>query len=118
MSLNDFIQKERLLVTAIEKKVDSLLKSGLDHPCKDSCSGWGQGYERHQYDSLKKRAQLLEIVEILSEALESVSGIGVKDMEAKIQRADRPALISIIDTDTAIAKEALAKAEGVLNDKA
>lgn len=69
LKLTDFIQKERLLVTAIEKKVDSLLKSGLDHPCKDSCSGWGQGYDRHQYDSLKKRAQLLEIVEILSEAL-------------------------------------------------
>lgn len=31
--------------------VDNLMKNGFDHPCRGTCSGWQQGYERGQYEA-------------------------------------------------------------------
>ncbi len=30
---------------------DGIFKAGFDHPCKQTCSGWQQGYERGMADA-------------------------------------------------------------------
>lgn len=32
----------------------NFLKRGFDHPCRETCSGWKQGYDRAVYDHKKK----------------------------------------------------------------
>lgn len=34
---------------------DPLMAAGFDHPCKDTCSGWRQGYERGRYEASGSR---------------------------------------------------------------
>lgn len=42
----------------------------LEHPCRDTCSGWKQGYDRGR-DSLEPELRLLQLkLEIAVEALE------------------------------------------------
>ncbi len=35
-------------------KKDPLFEAGFDHPCRGTCSGWQQGYERGQSDKEKE----------------------------------------------------------------
>ena len=37
---------------------DELMEAGLDHKCKDKCTGWTQGFERGQFDM---RAEILSL---------------------------------------------------------
>jgi hypothetical protein len=31
---------------------DEIMKAGFDHPCRQTCSGWRQGYERGVFESI------------------------------------------------------------------
>lgn len=43
---------------------DALHKAGFDHPCRQTCSGWQQGYDRG-YDELKaKHERVLQMLEL------------------------------------------------------
>ena len=33
--------------------IDEFLKAGFDHPCRQTCSGWQQGFERGVSDTKK-----------------------------------------------------------------
>ena len=35
---------------------DKIMEAGFDHPCRQTCSGWKQGYERGQYETEKLKA--------------------------------------------------------------
>lgn len=37
---------------------DPALKAGLDHPCRETCSGWKQGRDRGLYDSQSRIVEL------------------------------------------------------------
>lgn len=39
----------------MSKQEEALLKAGFDHPCKQTCSGWKQGYERGQSELAELR---------------------------------------------------------------
>lgn len=58
---------------------------------------------------LKAEAQL----EVAVGALNSIAAIGVQDFDERLQRVSRGDLISAIDTDTAVAREAIAQIEAI-----
>ena len=33
---------------------DKIMEAGFDHPCRQTCSGWKQGFERGQMEANKK----------------------------------------------------------------
>lgn len=39
---------------------DKILEAGFDHPCKTTCSGWQQGYERGLIQFKKSQKDLIE----------------------------------------------------------
>jgi len=41
----------------------------LDHPCRDTCSGWKQGYDKGCQDALKHNPVVLWLVEDLTVAI-------------------------------------------------
>lgn len=36
------------------------MEAGFDHPCKQTCSGWKQGYERGQYEQSARDQKTIE----------------------------------------------------------
>lgn len=38
---------------------DKLTKAGFDHPCKDTCSGWKQGYDRGVFTERARKLDAL-----------------------------------------------------------
>lgn len=47
---------------------DKILESGFDHPCRETCSGWRQGYDRGVYDLDNKIRMLKQICERFEKA--------------------------------------------------
>jgi hypothetical protein len=65
------MQKGKLM-TELEKLI---LEKGFDHPCKDTCSGWKQGFERGAFELEKLKAEnekQAEKILILREAIADV----------------------------------------------
>lgn len=40
---------------------DPILKAGFDHPCRETCSGWRQGFERGALDVDNLKALLRSV---------------------------------------------------------
>lgn len=53
---------------------DPLFERGFDHPCKQTCSGWQQGYERGRDDLQKQNDELVELVIEFAKAIEPLRG--------------------------------------------
>ena len=51
---------------------DKILAGGFDHPCRQTCSGWQQGFDRGQFD-LKDKIEEHEVYKL---ALESIQRNG------------------------------------------
>ena len=41
---------------------DEFYKAGLDHPCRETCSGWKQGRERGIFDTKEEFISFLEYI--------------------------------------------------------
>lgn len=39
---------------------DPLFKAGFDHPCRQTCSGWKQGFERGEHDMRMSRDKMYD----------------------------------------------------------
>lgn len=39
---------------------DKIMEAGFDHPCRQTCSGWQQGYDRGMSDLKKDNTTMLE----------------------------------------------------------
>ena len=62
---NALLKKQLEAPTPAEK----MMGAGLDHPCKDKCSGWMQGYERGQFDlraTVKEHECFLTALEVIA----------------------------------------------------
>jgi hypothetical protein len=56
---------------SVASELDKILMSqGFDHPCRETCSGWKQGYERGQFDLRVELAAVKKENAALREALE------------------------------------------------
>lgn len=45
---------------------DRILEKGFDHPCRQTCSGWKQGFERGQFDERRRAEKLVEALREIS----------------------------------------------------
>ena len=53
-----------------------LAENGFDHPCKQTCSGWKQGYEKGAQAEKAKAQKLLEVAkELQGQAMRCYGGI-------------------------------------------
>jgi len=75
-----------------DKCVNEMSKAGFEHPCKETCSGWEQGYERGQSDERKRAANLIAAIEDLrnefncySTGISTLMEDDVKECEERFQ---------------------------------
>lgn len=51
--------------------VDEIHEKGFDHPCRETCSGWRQGYERGLFEARREISQLKDICKRFDSASKS-----------------------------------------------
>jgi RNA:NAD 2'-phosphotransferase (TPT1/KptA family) len=86
------------------------MKNEFDHPCRETCSGWQQGWERGNSDTInafeKERDRLQEQLKIAVEALENIGAFHLSEKE--IRACGDDGFLS----DAQIARQALKEIKG------
>lgn len=77
----------------------NMIEQQFNHPCKDTCSGWKQGFERGQNSNDEKTNAILKVCQGNEQYMWSAKIISI-----------------ILDCDFRDAKQELEKRNGVLND--
>ena len=85
---------------------DSLFKAGFDHPCRETCSGWKQGYERGADTIQTRYSALLDASKKLAEALRQIR-------ELTLNRFDKTGDINILANQSVASFNSFLKEQGV-----
>lgn len=81
---------------------DELLKRGFDHPCRQTCSGWQQGFDRGAAEKDKEIEELnTRLLKCLNDQLEG----RMKHLNEKISMREQSEIITLQSEVESLAKE-------------